>query len=403
MAGRHTDGHTPLFRNETSHWWDGSMLYGDDGDGVAYFEFQPEDGMLVEEEDGTEKIGKPQNTWFGLQLLHHIFAREHNHIADMLQRVEGLSVHDARRCARLVVVALLAKIHTTEWTPQVFHSVDMHTVMQSQWHGMLPFGWKPDEKISPNVVTQVVGGLPRMNIANNHGHHRAFTEEFVAVYRLHSLLPDVVHTADQSVSLPMSQLLQQHSLRRSTTVAPLAMLVQCMFDTPSGRMDLHNFPHVLSDEPMCLDVVDIIRDREIGVPRYAAFRERMGLTRPRSFADITPDPETQYLLSEVYDTVDSVDLQVGMMAEPKRDGWIISDTAFQVFIVEAARRIQSDRFLCADFTPAIYTATGFQWVQSQTMYDIVTRHLPIVSGVLPGQLFFALTRESRIGPATGYE
>jgi hypothetical protein len=395
VGGRHTDGCTPLFRNQTSHWWDGSMLYGDDGEGIDYFALDEHDGMLQEisHEDAHEQIGMPQNTWFGLQLLHHIFAREHNLVADLLQHKEGLSARDARRCARLVVVALMAKIHTTEWTPQVFHSADMSTIMNSQWHGLTDVLWQPQEKVHTNVLTQLLAGLPRMANPNNMGHHRAFTEEFVSVYRMHSLLPDRVYTADgeHRVELEMAPLLQRHSLRQSSKVAPLSTLVQCMFATPSGRLDLQNYPHVLSDAPLHLDVVDIVRDREIGVPRYAEFRERMGLSRPRSFADITPDLHVQQLLQQVYETVDSVDVQIGMMAEPKRDGWIVSDTAFQVFIVEATRRIQSDRFLCADFTPDIYTPTGFDWVQSQTMYDVAARHLPN-EGITKtaGQLFFAV-------------
>lgn len=371
------------------------MLYGDDKEGIDYFAFDDRDGMLQEmsHDDVHEQIGKPQNTWFGLQLLNRIFAREHNMVADLLHEKEGLSTCDARRCARLVVVALLAKIHTTEWTPQVFHSDDMSTIMQAQWHGVTPHWWRPDEKVTPNVLTHIFAGLPRMVTSDNFGHHRAFTEEFVSVYRMHSLLPDLVHTTvgKDYIELEMGPLLLRHSLRQSITVAPLATLVHCMFATPSGRLDLQNFPKVLSDAPLHLDVVDIVRDREIGVPRYAEFRERMGLPRPCCFEDITPDIEVQQLLRQVYETVDNVDFQIGMMAEPKRDGWIVSDTAFQVFIVEATRRIQNDRFLCADFTPDVYTPTGFDWVQSQTMYDLVARHLPS-EGIIKaaGGLFFAV-------------
>jgi hypothetical protein len=78
--------------------------------------------------------------------------------------------------------------------------------------------------------------------------------------------------------MEMAPLLLHHSLRQSTTVAPLETLVKCMCATPARRLDLQNFPHVLSGAPLYLDVTDIVRDREIGVPRYAEFRERMGLS-----------------------------------------------------------------------------------------------------------------------------
>ena len=135
-----------------------------------------------------------------------------------------------------------------------------------------------------------------------------------------------------------------------------------------------------------------MRDREIGIPRYAAFRELVGLSRPQCFADITHVIKDQVALKSVYATVDDVDLQVGMMAEPKREGWIVSDTAFQVFIVEASRRLSTDRFLSSDFRPEVYTRTGYDWVQTRTMQDLVLAHLPEIAnqGLNLNGLFFAL-------------
>ena len=47
----------------------------------------------------------------------------------------------------------------------------------------------------------------------------------------------------------------------------------------------------------------------------------------------------------MYDSVEDVDFLVGTLAEsPRPKGYIISDTAFYVFIMNASRRLLCDRF-----------------------------------------------------------
>ena len=66
---------------------------------------------------GSEITGFTENSWVGLSLLHGLFALEHNAICDMLRR-HNAQWDDERlfQQARLVNAALLAKIHTVEWT-----------------------------------------------------------------------------------------------------------------------------------------------------------------------------------------------------------------------------------------------------------------------------------------------
>ncbi|EKD36721.1 MAG: hypothetical protein ACD_75C01395G0006, partial [uncultured bacterium] len=43
-------------------------------------------------------------------------------------------------------------------------------------------------------------------------------------------------------------------------------------------------------------------------------------------------------------------------------GFAISETQFQVFILNASRRLFSDRFFTSSFRPEFYTNLGVQWV-----------------------------------------
>ena len=166
--------------------------------------------------------------------------------------------------------------------------------------------------------------------------------------------------------------------------------MEMMRSQASGRLDLHNYPTELMelrDGSIHLAVRDILRDRESRIPRYCEFRRQVGLEPPSTFLDMTGgNVEDAQLLSEVYEgDLEAVDLQVGMMTEPKRPGWVVSETAFYIFILMAPRRIQSDERLSSGLTPEKYTQTGYDWVRTQTINDVMRRFQPTYS---PGVRFF---------------
>jgi hypothetical protein len=113
------------------------------------------------------------------------------------------------------------------------------------------------------------------------------------------------------------------------------------------------------------------------VPRYCEFRRLLRLRAPASFEELTDDPELARQMSRLYGgDVEKVDLMVGMYAERLPEGFAFSDTAFRIFILMASRRLNSDRFLTDDFTPAVYTAPGMQWLADNTMASVILRHYP---------------------------
>src|SRR4029453_1862317 len=63
------------------------------------------------------------------------------------------------------------------------------------------------------------------------------------------------------------------------------------------------------------------------------------------------------------DNIEDVDTVVGWLAEfPRPHGFAISETQFQVFILNASRRLFSDRFFTSSFRPEFYTQLGVRWV-----------------------------------------
>jgi hypothetical protein len=167
-------------------------------------------------------------------------------------------------------------------------------------------------------------------------------------------------------------------------------------DSPSGKLDIV--------------ALDIIRDRERGVPRFNEFRRQIGLQTLTSFDDFVDQrlpPESAARqqqeavvaqLREVYgshrcdagkiistahkdargefindclghpdgsvvDNIEDVDTVVGWLAEYTRPhGFAISETQFHIFILNASRRLFSDRFFTSSFRPEFYSHMGYNWV-----------------------------------------
>ena len=163
-----------------------------------------------------------------------------------------------------------------------------------------------------------------------------------------------------------------------------------------GALRIRNYPNFLRQfqkdaarhkrKPPLMDMaaIDIMRDRERGVPRYNRFRELLGKKRVTSFEEITSIPDVAEKMREIYKDVDRVDLLVGLMSEDLPEGFGFSDTAFRAFILMASRRLKSDRFFTDDFRPEIYTELGMDWIRNNSMKSVLLRHFPRLGPALEG-------------------
>ena len=156
-------------------------------------------------------------------------------------------------------------------------------------------------------------------------------------------------------------------------------------------MRLHNYPKFLQNlvqdngERFDLGTIDILRDRERGVPRYNRFRRLLHKPPVRSFEELTDSPEWAAEIKRVYNNdLEMVDTMVGLMAEPLPEGMGFSDTAFRIFLLMASRRLKSDRFLSQDYRPEIYTKEGIDWVEENSMKSVISRHFPSVAFAMEG-------------------
>ena len=121
-------------------------------------------------------------------LLQTLFTREHNAVCDMLRDAyPEWGDEEIFQRARLIVAALIAKIHTVEWTPAVISHPTMITGMRANWWGIA--GERLSRVFGRISDSEVVSGIPGAQ-TQHFGVPYSLTEEFTAVYRMHPLTPD---------------------------------------------------------------------------------------------------------------------------------------------------------------------------------------------------------------------
>jgi heme peroxidase len=388
-----------------------------------------------------------------------------------------LSNDELFEIARLVVAAEIAKIHTIEWTPQLLYDEPLYIGMNANWsglfahdpilsditktivtalaksprakeanelysafaagsgivgrgssHHLLPdllSGWLPDwvpRWLNPDMWS--IANADDINGGVNHfGSPFNFPEEFVSVYRLHPMVPDLLEYRDLAdPNVVRSKLPVIDTFRGKATAkmheGGLANWALTMGRQRLGLLLLQNQPAFLQnldlrprlDTTIDLAALDIIRDRERGVPRFNEFRRQIGLRQltkfddfidrhlPEGSADLADQRALVNAIREVYgqhrcdaskqittaqrdkdgspindclgqpdgsmvDNIEDVDIVVGFLAETTRPhGYAISETQFHIFIINASRRLFSDRFLTSSFRPEFYTQLGYDWV-----------------------------------------
>jgi hypothetical protein len=379
--------------------------------------------------------------------------------------------------ARLVVAAEIAKIHTIEWTPQLLYDEPLYLGMNSNWSGLLGgheivaqalekivvqnFGKSDDAKKATQWYSVFASGPGIFGLGshvykddaifakfdpartdvwdirnpdhvnggvNHFGSPFNFPEEFVSVYRLHALVPDLIEFRQWDVdpNVVSAKIPVVETFRAKATAQMVdrgaANWALSMGRQRLGALTLQNTPQFMQNldlprlqsatRKIDLAALDVIRDREHGVPRFNEFRRQYGLRQLTSFDDFidqrlppgSPERVAQQrviaTLREVYgqhrcdarkvitaaqrnldgsriddclghpdgsmiDNIEDVDTVVGWLAEFTRPhGYAISEAQFQVFILNASRRLFSDRFFTSSFRPEFYTRLGVEWVMN---------------------------------------
>ena len=153
--------------------------------------------------------------------------------------------------ARLINAALMAKIHSVEWTPAILPNQTLEVGLNSNWYGLLTY-LRPNRKdrktlAEVNIRNPELGGIVG-NPINRHDCAYGLTEEFVEVYRLHSLLPETLQLrrrGKQGIDeVPLAATRQHGSIRLTSTYA-MSDLFYSFGNQHPGAMVLNNYPRFM--------------------------------------------------------------------------------------------------------------------------------------------------------------
>ncbi|CAA0828492.1 Alpha-dioxygenase 1 [Striga hermonthica] len=398
------------FLNRRTPWWDGSAIYGSDQETMQKVRtFKDgklkisEDGLLIVNPNGTVLTGDVRNIWAGLSALQALFVKEHNAICDALMKeYPDLEDEELYRHARVVTSAVIAKVHIIDWTVELLKTDMLLAGMRGNWYGLL--GKRIKDTIGHTGVT-LLSGIVGSNKPVDHGVSYSLTEEFVSVYRMHTLLPDKLllrnldalpgpnKSPPPQKEIDMEEMIGQQGTQNLSKIG-LAKLMVSMGHQSCGAIELWNYPmwfrNLISQnidgtdrpDPIDLPALEIYRDRERSVARYNDFRRSLLLIPIAKWEDLTDDEEAINTLRHVYgDDVEELDTMVGLTAEKKIPGFAISETAFVIFLLMATRRLEADKFFTSDFNEEVYTKKGLEWVNTtESLKDVLDRHFPEMSG-----------------------
>ena len=240
--------------------------------------------------------------------------------------------------------------------------------------------WEEYSGLTPTII------VPRTSL----------TEELGSIYRMmHSLIPDDYTFRSHANGRVLAQTtLAEISGSRTPAVAEAFTMLDLFYSfgtSHPGAIRLHNYPRHLqnltmdSGERIDLAMIDILRDRERGVPRYNQFRRLVNKKAVTSFDELTDNPGWRRQIKKVYDgDLERVDLITGLLAEPLPPGFGFSETAFRVLLLMSLRSLKSDRFFTVDFRPDVYTEFGIEFLRRATLRQVILRHYPQLSRALEG-------------------
>lgn len=407
---RVTDNGRPTVLNEREQAWIQGQIYGtNDAELAALRSFAggklkvDPDKRLPEDpaKPGVDKTGFSNNYNPLLSLLHWLFVSEHNAIACHFAYFHpDWDDEKLFQMARKTNCAQISRIHTVQWTEDLLQHPTLQLGMHADWYGLLGqrgkmylmrlFDRHPwlSRMFTWLRHNELIWGMPGSKWEHHDGPFQV-PLHFRMVYRLH----EMVLSEREIVEPGTDRLLSRVGLREfiHSNTRPLVekfgyeTLAWSFVRKSCGALMLHNFPRALTQFENMQDGTltdlaerDIFRERTDGTGSYNDFRASVGEPPVTSFLELTGgDAELARELEIKYEgDVNKVDAGIGILAEPKPAGFALGFCQFYQFVLNAPRRVKSNRHLTEGFTYQEYQE-GMDWVEhAGGILGAMARHLP---------------------------
>ncbi len=345
-AATGTDASNPREQeNEITSWIDGSMIYGSDDDrnsalreaGTPFLatssgNLLPFNTNSLSNANGF--VSDPTtlflagdvraNEQLGLTVMHTLFVREHNRIAQgLLDDDANADVDAVYEQARRLVIAKIQVITYEEWLPALIGD-----------NAIAPYSGY-DDSVNPTI----------------------FNEFSVAAFRLgHSMLNEQLQRIDATgdeiagghIDLKDAFFAGHSILTNESDLDPILRGFAAQLHQEIDAKVIDDIRNFLFGQPgsggFDLASLNIQRGRDHGVPGYNDMREAMGLVRVTQFGQITSDAELADALFETYGDVNEIDLWIAGLAEDAVTGSQLGELFQEILIQQFTVLRDGDRF-----------------------------------------------------------
>lgn len=327
--------------NEITGWIDGSQVYGSDdiravalrtNDGTGRLRTS-EGGMLPFNTEGLANAGGSgahlflagdvrANEQIGLTVMHTLFVREHNRLADEYARKHPeWSGERIYQNARRYLTAELQVITYKEFLPLLIGDV-------------VPAYRGYDSSVDASIANIFATAAFRLG-------HSMLSPELLRL-DAHGEEIDSGHLSLREAFFAPNRLATEGGIE--PMLRGLAAQV-CQSVDNHVIDDVRNF---LFGQPGAggfdLAALNIQRGRDHGLPDYNSVRQAMGLQTVSSFTELSSSPEVQSRLASVYADVGELDVWVGGLAEDPVPGALVGEL-FQTILARQFRNLRDgDRY-----------------------------------------------------------
>ncbi|MBI5247747.1 MAG: hypothetical protein HY923_11265 [Elusimicrobia bacterium] len=405
---RVTDNGRPTIMNERTQAWIQAQIYGTNEEEQKPLRTWTDGKMLVDEngrlpanpaKPGIDLSGFTNNYNPLLSFLHWAFVVNHNNIVDHIRKFNpGWDDAALFDYARKINVASINQIHTTEWTEDLLQHPTLQEGMHAEFYGL--FGPKIKawlmrmsyrhpwfaKLIKPVSNNDVIWGMPGSKWEHHDGPFQV-PKHFRMVYRLHELILDQHEFIEPGTDrmLGRAELIDfvHQNTRPIVEKYGYDVLAYSFVKKSAGALKLHNFPTALTQfknqqngQLTDLAMLDIFREMTDGTGSYNEFRRSLGEPPVKSFLELTGgDAELAKELERTFEgDIEAVPPGIGILAEPKPAGFALGFTQFYQFVLNAPRRVKSNRHLTEFYTHKDYTYEGMEWAwHSGGMGGVIAR------------------------------
>jgi len=305
----------------------------------------------------------------GLTAMHTLFVREHNYWANRFHREKPrLSSEQIYQMARMMVAAELQLITYQEFLPILLgpDALDPYN------------GYQPD--VNPGVSNEFATAAFRFG---------------------HSMVsPELLRIDDKGNEINAGHLPVRDAFFNPREIRNVGIdsLLRGLAFNLAQEIDVHLIEDLRSflfgpppTDGFDLATLNIQRGRDHGLQSYNETRRQLpGLTPVTVFSDVSSDPGVQASLSRVYESVDDIDLWVGVLAEDHVPGALVGETAHTILKDQFERLRDGDRYWYEIYLPRDLLGI----VRRQTLAKVIRRNTEI-GAEIQDNVFIASDSEAR--------